>query len=149
MCCVNKAPTGLWIIACAKKEKFILGFLGIKFFVLSWYHDFSFLYQVLNSETSKRPTSRSRMMPHAIGPQLTNKSSKSAPTVGDSSDGGPKEPPILVTPSESFRYPLDPCFVFLQLYHASFLGTVNERPQPLPDGEVSFSVFCKVVVWSR
>lgn len=92
--------------------------------------------KVLNSETSKRPTSRSRMMPHAMGPQLTNKSSKSAPTVGDSSDGGPKEPPILVTPSESFRYPLDPCFVFLQLYHASFLGLVNERPQPLPDGEV-------------
>ena len=37
------------------------------------------------------------MMPHAIGPQLTNKSSKSAPTAGDPSDGGPKEPPILVT----------------------------------------------------
>ena len=98
------------------------------------------------SSIKQRPTSRSRMMPHAIGPQLTNKSSKSAPTVGDSSDGGPKEPPILVTPSESFRYPLDPCFLFLQLYHASFLGLVNERPQPLPDGEVSFSVFCKVVV---
>lgn len=116
-----------------------------RFFISRFFISFSF-FQVLNSETSKRPTSRSRMMPHAIGPQLTNKSSKSAPTVGDPSDGGPKEPPILVTPSESFRYPLDPCFVFLQLYHASFLGPVNERPQPLPDGEVSFSVFCKVVV---
>ena len=116
-----------------------------RFFISRFFISFSF-FQVLNSETSKRPTSRSRMMPHAIGPQLTNKSSKSAPTVGDPSDGGPKEPPILVTPSESFRYPLDPCFVFLQLYHASFLGLVNERPQPLPDGEVSFSVFCKVVV---
>lgn len=92
--------------------------------------------KVLKSEPYKRPTSRSRMVPHGIGPQFTNKSSRSAPTVGDPSDVGPKEPPILVTPSESFRYPLDPCFIFLQLYHASFLGPANEKPQPLPDGEV-------------
>lgn len=88
------------------------------------------------SEATKRRTSRSRMVPHAAGPQFIKKSSKSAPLLGDLSDAGPKEPPILVTPSESFRYPLDPGFVFLQLYHASFLGPSHEKPQPLPDSEV-------------
>ncbi len=89
------------------------------------------------SESAKRLASRSRLMPIGGAPQSTSKSSRPAPLVGDLSDTGPKEPPILVTPSESFRYPLDPCFVFLQLYHASFLGPVHEKPQPLPDGEVS------------
>ena len=78
------------------------------------------------------------MVPHLGGPQSISQSSKSAPLPGDLSDTGPKEPPILVTPSESYRYPLDPCFVFLQLYHASFLGPSHEKPQPLPDGEVSY-----------
>lgn len=89
------------------------------------------------SESTKRAASRSRMRPLGGGPQFTSKPSRSAPMIGELPDAGPKEPPILVTPSESFRYPLDPCFVFLQLYHASFLGPAHEKPQPLPDGEVS------------
>jgi len=91
---------------------------------------------VLAKTEASRRTSRSRMVPHLGGPQSISQSSKSAPLPGDLSDTGPKEPPILVTPSESYRYPLDPCFVFLQLYHASFLGPSHEKPQPLPDGEV-------------
>ena len=90
------------------------------------------------TEVAKRKISRSRMVPLTGGLQSINKASNSAPVPGDLADTGPKEPPILVTPSESFRYPLDPCFVFLQLYHASFLGPMHEKPQPLPDGEVSY-----------
>lgn len=82
-------------------------------------------------------TSRSRMFSYGGGPQsIFSKSYKSSPLPADPADAGPKEPAILVTPSESFRYPLDPCFVFLQLYHASFLGASTEKPQPLPDSEV-------------
>ena len=89
------------------------------------------------TEATKRRTSRNRTVPYTGGSQSINKSSKSASVLGDVPDTGPKEPPILVTPSESFRYPLDPCFVFLQLYHASFLGPSHEKPQPLPESEVS------------
>ncbi|XP_015768229.1 PREDICTED: tuberin-like [Acropora digitifera] len=81
-------------------------------------------------------TSSSRIVSHGGRPQSISKSDKSAPLPGDVADTGPKEPPILVTPSESFRYSLDPSFVFLQLYHASFLGSSNEKPEPLPDSEV-------------
>lgn len=77
------------------------------------------------------------MFSYGGGPQsIFSKSYKSSPLPADPADAGPKEPAILVTPSESFRYPLDPCFVFLQLYHASFLGASTEKPQPLPDSEV-------------
>ena len=86
-------------------------------------------------------TSRSRMFSYGGGPQsIFSKSYKSSPLPADPADAGPKEPAILVTPSESFRYPLDPCFVFLQLYHASFLGASTEKPQPLPDSEVGSNV---------
>lgn len=81
-------------------------------------------------------TSSSRIVSHGGRPQSISKSDKSAPLPGDVADTGPKELPILVTPSESFRYSLDPSFVFLQLYHASFLGSSNEKPEPLPDNEV-------------
>lgn len=94
------------------------------------------LVPLVKSEGAKRKMSRSRMVPLTGGPQFISKGSKSAPVASDPTDSGPKEPPILVTPSESFRYPLDPCFVFLQLYHASFLGAANEKPQPVPEGEV-------------
>lgn len=87
--------------------------------------------------TALGKTSSSRIVAHGGRPQSISKSDKSAPLPGDVADTGPKEPPILVTPSESFRYSLDPSFVFLQLYHASFLGSSNEKPEPLPDSEVS------------
>ena len=87
------------------------------------------------ADSTKRLLSRSR---HAPASHPANKPTKLGQVTGDPTDTGPKEPPILVTPSESFRYPLDPCFVFLQLYHASFLGPGHDKPQPLPDDEVSF-----------
>ena len=94
------------------------------------------LVPLVKTEGAKRKMSRSRMVPLTGGPQFVSKGPKSAPVASDPTDSGPKEPPILVTPSESFRYPLDPCFVFLQLYHASFLGAAHEKPQPVPEGEV-------------
>ena len=81
--------------------------------------------------TALGKTSSSRIVSHGGRPQSISKSDKSAPLPGDVADTGPKEPPILV------RYSLDPSFVFLQLYHASFLGSSNEKPEPLPDSEVS------------
>ena len=87
--------------------------------------------------TALGKTSSSRIVSHGGRQQSISKSDKSTPLPGDVADTGPKELPILVTPSESFRYSLDPSFVFLQLYHASFLGSSNEKPEPLPDNEVS------------
>ncbi|XP_032221463.2 tuberin-like isoform X2 [Nematostella vectensis] len=72
-------------------------------------------------------------------PETNRTPGRSGNTSGNTSDTEvplSRDPPQLVPAAESYRYPLDPSFLFLQLYHSAFLGSTQDKPVPLPDSEV-------------